>query len=226
MTLTPPEPLLAAATTKAQAATVRAQRTPMIDQALEKLFELYPHLFGTRFVPLKLGIFQELLSRHPEHFDRKTLKAALGVHTRSTRYLQCLAAHGPRYDLDGTALDVVAPEHVHQALVQLFRRRQARSRSDLRPQLAAQLMKAFDASGLTRLEYRCRVMGKDAEMNAVLEEAFAQRDLGLAKREALLRAFKSSGKTREEFAQMYGLDLIEVGVTLARQPLQNPERGG
>ncbi len=216
MTLTPPEPLLAPATTKAQASTARAHRSPPIDQALEKLFELYPHLFGARFVPLKLGIFHELLSRHPEQFERNTLKAALGVHTRSTRYLQCIAAQGPRYDLEGAALDAVAPEHAHQALVELFRRRQARSRSDLRPQLVAQLMKAFAASGLTRQEYRAKVMGKDAEINAVLEEAFAQHDVALARREALLRAFASSGKTPEAFAQMYGLDLAEVDMTLAR----------
>ena len=58
-----------------------------IQSVLEKLFELYPHLFGAEFLPLKLGIFQELLASHPEQFERAALKAALGTHTRSTRYL-------------------------------------------------------------------------------------------------------------------------------------------
>ncbi len=51
---------------------------------LEKLFELYPHLFGARFLLLKLGVFQELLALHPDQFERDSLKLALGVHTRSS----------------------------------------------------------------------------------------------------------------------------------------------
>ena len=37
---------------------------------LEKLAELYPHLFGAVFVPLKRGIFQDLLEAHPEVFEK------------------------------------------------------------------------------------------------------------------------------------------------------------
>lgn len=187
---------------------------------LEKLFELYPHLFGAQFLPLKLGIFHELLTRHPEHFDRIGLKAALGVHTRSTRYLQSIAAQRQRYDLDRAAVESVAPEHVYQALVELFRRRQVRSSEDLRPKLRAQLMKAFETSGLTRQEYLGRVVGKDAAINTLLEEALAEHAQLLAKQEALRGAFESSGKTIAEFAQMYGVDPanVRVAVELQRRP--------
>lgn len=185
-------------------------RSRSVQPVLEKLFELYPHLFGAEFLPLKLGIFQELLASHPEHFERDSLKAALGMHTRSTRYLQSVAAGKKRHDLQGVAVEDVAPEHVYLALLELFRRRQERSREDLRPKLRAQLMAAFEASGLSRQDYLARVQTNDAQANTLLEEAFADRDEKLARQEALLRAFESSGKTPEEFADMYGLDKRDV----------------
>lgn len=187
-----------------------AGRTRSVQPVLEKLFELYPHLFGATFLPLKLGIFQDLLAAHPEHFQRESLKAALGFHTRSTRYLQCVAAGHRRHDLQGNAGEDVAPEHVYLTLLELFRRRQARAREDLRPKFRAQLMAAFEASGLTRQDYQARVQTNDQEATALLEEAFAERDQKLAKREALRRTFESSGKTAEEFADMYGLDKREL----------------
>ena len=72
---------------------------PPVQPVLEKLFELYPQLFGAQFLPLKLGVYHELLALHPDHFQRDALKAALGVHTRSTRYLQSVAGGMARHDL-------------------------------------------------------------------------------------------------------------------------------
>lgn len=204
----PTEPMPANAQTK------RADYFESAQPVLEKLFELYPQLFGAKFLPLKLGIFQELLAKHPEHFKRDSLKAALGVHTRSTRYLQSIAAGNKRYDLQGVVVDDVAPEHVYLALLELFRRRQTRVKEDLRPRLRTQLMKAFEASGLTREEYRSRVQGKHAQAHIVLEEMFAEHGQMLAKQEALVGAFESSGKTLAEFASMYGLDQGEVSNAL------------
>ena len=203
--------------TQAPAPATRAERTRSVQPVLEKLFELYPHLFGAEFLPLKLGIFQELLARHPEQFKRDSLKAALGVHTRSTRYLQSVAAGKQRHDLDGAAVEPVAPEHVYLSLVELFRRRQARSKDDLKPKLRAQLIAAFEASGLTRQEYLAKVPANDAEALAVLEDALAECDEKLARQEALCRAFEASGKTVEEFADMYGLHPRDVNAALARR---------
>lgn len=194
----------------------RAGRRQSVQPVLETLFELYPQLFGAEFLPLKLGIFQELLAQHPEQLERASLKTALSVHTRSTPYLQSVAAGKQRHDLQGVAVEAVAPEHVYLALLELFRRRQSRSAEDLRPRLRKQLMAAFEASSLTRQEYRSRVQGKDADANTLLEEAFAERDQQLAKQEALLRAFESSGKTADEFADMYGLDPRDVNRVLKR----------
>lgn len=194
----------------------RASYRQSVQPVLEKLFELYPTLFGAEFLPLKLGIFHELLASHPEQLERAALKAALGVHTRSTRYLQSVAAGKPRHDLQGTAVEAVAPEHVYLALLELFRRRQGRGAEDFRPRLRKQLMTAFEASGLTRQDYLSRVHGNDAAANTLLEEAFAEYDQELARQEALLRAFESSGKSAAEFADMYGLDPRDVSRVLKR----------
>jgi ProP effector len=195
----------------------KAGRSQTVQPVLEKLFELYPHLFGAEFLPLKLGIFQELLASHPEHFSRDTLKAALGTHTRSTRYLQSVAAGKQRHDLQGAAVEAVSPEHVYLALVELFSRRQGRSAADLRPKLRAQVVAAFEASGLTREAYLDRVQVVDTQGGALLEDAFAEYDQALAKQEALCRAFQSSGQSIEAFADMYGLDVRDVAATLERR---------
>src|ERR1035437_5865758 len=185
MTQTTPEACVAPTEpTPANAQSKRADYFQSVQPVLEKLFELYPHLFGAKFLPLKLGIFQELLAAHPEQFQRDSLKAALGVHTRSTRYLQGIAAGNKRHDLQGLVVENVAPEHVYLALLELFRRRQARVTEDLRPRLRAQLITAFEVSGLSREEYRSRVQSRHGEAHILLEEMFVEHDQILAKQEA------------------------------------------
>ena len=74
---------------------------------------------------------------------------------------------------------------------------------------------AIEASGLSREEYRERFTSPDDDVHAMLEEALglvAQRN---ARREALQNAFKASGKTVAEFADMYGLDPAEARRLLA-----------
>lgn len=67
-------------------------RPRKVNPVLERLFELYPKMFGARFLPLKLGVFQDLLALHPDEFKKEDLKIALGLHARSTRYLEAVAA--------------------------------------------------------------------------------------------------------------------------------------
>lgn len=181
---------------------------------LDKLFELHPQLFGAQFKPLKIGIFEDLLARHPDAFQREELKAALGLHARSTAYLECVAAGLQRHDLDGQPVAPVAPEHVHHAIIEVFRRRQQRTREDLRPYVGPRLVAAIEASGLSPTEYAEKMRTQDEIANALLDEAIAQVAQRAAKREALSRAFTASGQTMEAFAEMYGMDLAEVKRTL------------
>jgi ProP effector len=210
--------------TAAEEATPQAnqqkQAKPKLDiqPVLQKLFELHPQLFGSTFLPLKLGTYQDLMAAHPEVFQKDSLKAALGFHARSTRYLQCVADGNKRHDLQGNAVEDVSPEHLYLALLELFRRRSSknngRSKIDLRPTFRAQLIAAFEASGLSRQEYQLRVQTNEAEATLLLEEALAEYDARFAKQTALKRAFESSGKSAAEFAEMYGLDQKDVVTAL------------
>jgi ProP effector len=184
-------------------------------QVLERLFQLYPKMFGARFLPLKLGVFQELMALHPDEFTKEDLKVALGMHARSTRYLEAVASGAKRHDLNAEPVEDVAPEHVHHAIMEVFRRRQARSNEDLRPWLRTRLVRAIEASGLSREDYHARVPTPDPVAAAALDEAFAELAEKTAKREALRRAYEASGKSIEEFAEMYGMDLGEVRRSLA-----------
>ncbi len=205
---------------KPEGKTSLADRKQSALPVLEQLFGLYPHLFGADFLPLKRGIFQDLLERQPEVFQRDSLKAALSVHARSTRYLQCVAAGKARHDLDGAAVEDVAPEHICQALVELHRRRQARTQDDLRPKLRAQLSAAFEASGLGRQDYLERVQIQDEKLAALLDEALTESAQKIARQEALFKAYEASGKSTREFADMYGVperDVIKAGLAHQRR---------
>ena len=207
------------------AAAATPRRAPRaIPPALEQLAALYPKLFGAQFLPLKRGIFQDLMAAHPEQFEREALKQALGIHTRSTRYLQCVAAGQPRHDLQGQPVEDMAPEHVHQALLEVYRRRQGRGPDDLLPKLRARIVRNIEASGLTREDYAERVRTRDEAANALLDEALAELAAKQAREEALLRAFEASGKSLAEFADMYGMDprTVERSLHSARQRAAAP----
>ena len=192
----------------------RAPRT--VHPVLQQLFALYPKMFGAQFLPLKLGVYQDLLALHPEVFKREELKVALGLHARSTRYLESVASGLQRHDLNGEPVEPVSPEHVHHAIMEVFRRRQARSNQDLRPYARAQLIEAIEASGLSREDYLLSIRQQDDVSTALLDDAFAELAEQAAKRDALRRMFEASGKTVAEFADMYGMDPDEVARTLER----------
>lgn len=194
--------------------TSSAPRGRKVHPVLEKLFALYPNIFGAHFLPLKLGTFQDLMAAHPDAFERDDLKVALGLHARSTRYLESVASGLQRHDLQGNPVEPVAPEHVHHAILEIFKRRQARSAEDLRPYVRAQLVEAFEASGLDREAYAALVRKQDEAANTLLDEAFAEWGAKLARHEALLRAFEASGSTLEQFADMYGMPLATATLAL------------
>ena len=189
-------------------------RMVVVAPVLDTLFELYPKLFGARFLPLKLGVFHELLAAHPDRFERDTLKLALGVHTRSTRYLQCVAAGLQRHDLQGQPVEDVAPEHVFASMVELFVRRQGRTAEASPVKLRHQLMAAYERSGLTRQDYLLCIGTPPEALQTVLEEAMEQVDLQRARKIALQKSFAASGKSVQAFAEMLGMSVREVRAAL------------
>jgi sRNA-binding protein len=191
------------------------KKTIDVRPVLDRLAQFHPQLFGARFLPLKLGIFHDLVAAHPDAFTKEELKAALGVHARSTRYLDAVASGAKRHDVDGRPVEDIAPEHVHHAIMEVFKRRQQRSKEDLKPWVVARLVRAIDASALSREEYVARVGAKDDEALALLDAAFGEIGARTARREAVRRAYEASGKSVEEFAEMYGMKPNEVRAAIA-----------
>ena len=89
------------------------------------------------------------MAAHGEAIDKDALKLALAIHTRSTRYLNAVAQGMKRHDLQGQAVEDMAPEHVHHALLEVFRRRKPRDGEDLTATLRRRIAQAFEASGAT-----------------------------------------------------------------------------
>ena len=98
----------------------------------------------------------------------------------------------------------------------MFRRRQARTPDDLRPELLQRLVAAVEASGLSHQAYAERMRTLDETLNAVLDAACAAVAEKAAKRKALRRAFEASGCSVAEFAEMYGMAAAEVSQALVR----------
>ena len=192
--------------------TAPVRHHPVLDQ----LAELHPFLFGEPPRPLKRGIFEDLLAAHPEVLERESLKAALALHARSSRYLTVVASGEMRHDLAQQPVEALTPEQVHHALIEVFRRRGARSREDLRPKLRQRIAQAFESSGLSAEAYVEQMNGRDEEVNQLTRDAVAESSQRTAREDALLRAFESSGKSMDAFADMYGLHLLEANRTLDR----------
>ncbi len=173
---------------------------------LQRLWELHPRLFGARFRPLKVGIFEDLMARHPDAFSREELKQALAQHVRSTRYLEAVAEGDARHDLDAQPVEPAAPEHVQHAILEVWRRRRGRDAEAARQWACGRLVQAIQASGLPRESWLERMRSHDPEVQALLDAALAEVGAVAARREALVRAYRASACSVEEFASMYGLE--------------------
>ncbi|MBP8019592.1 MAG: prop effector [Hylemonella sp.] len=190
--------------------------TPKKNSVLVQLADLYPALFGETPVPLKRGIFQDLQTAHPEVFEREALKTALGLHTRSTRYLNSVAAGTGRHDLSMQVVEAMAPLHTFQALAEVYRRKHQRTGKDVRRELHNRIAQAFDASGMTQDSYAALVLTRDDALNGIVNAALAEAAERGARDEALLRAFDAGTATEEAFAEMYGLSPAFAQASLAR----------
>lgn len=188
-----------------------------VHPVLEQLAQLHPVLFGATFLPLKRGIYQDLLALHGETLDKAGLKVAMAIHTRSTRYLNAVASGAARHDLQGNPVEAMAPEHVFHALVEVFKRKKPRDGEDLQAKLRRRMGMAFMDSGLGRDAYLEVVQVRDEATQALLDAALTEVAEQDAKAEAVQRAFAASGADSvEAFADMYGMNPHAVQRQLGR----------
>jgi ProP effector len=83
-------------------------------------------------LPLEIGIDKQLLARMPS-LNRKLMRAALGIHTGSMRYLRAMEKATVRYDLDGKAGAEVTDthrQHAKELLQQRFKKEAERKKAE------------------------------------------------------------------------------------------------
>jgi ProP effector len=75
-------------------------------EGITQLAELYPNCFRQPCQPLKIGIHNDVIARHPE-VRRSLIASALKTYTRSLGYLETLKAGSARIDLEGNPVGTV-----------------------------------------------------------------------------------------------------------------------
>ena len=156
--------------------------------------------------PLKLRIQVDIQQRAPGTFTKKALSHFLQRHTTGTAYLRALVNAPHRLDLDGSPAGEPADEHRPAALAELERRRalhDARRAAERDAQRGAQretqrqaqdearrafeadaqargqrdaLLRAYEATTLTRKNF-CALKGvAEAELDALLAHARQERE--------------------------------------------------
>lgn len=124
-----PEPVMAAPEGEAAAASPApaAESPRALLKQLQQQFEAFRNC-----LPLEIGIDKQLLARMPD-LNRKLMRAALGIHTGSMRYLRAMEKATVRYDLDGKAGAEVTDthrQHAKELLQQRFKKEADRKKAE------------------------------------------------------------------------------------------------
>ncbi len=83
-------------------------------------------------LPLSIGIDKQILAVMPG-LDKKAMRAALGIHTGSLRYLRVMEKATVRHDLDGTPgaeVTDVHRKHATEVLQQRFKKEAERKKAE------------------------------------------------------------------------------------------------
>lgn len=107
---------------------------PAPAQSARSLLKQFQHDFPAfrNCLPLAIGIDKQILARLP-NLDRKTMRAALGIHTGSLRYLRAMEKATVRYDLDGAPGAEVTDTHrthAREVLQQRFKKEAERKKAE------------------------------------------------------------------------------------------------
>jgi ProP effector len=126
-TVTGGDAALAAAPAAAQPAAQPADSPRALLKQLQQQFAAFRNC-----LPLEIGVDKQLLARMPG-LNRKLMRAALGIHTGSMRYLRAMEKATVRYDLDGKAGAEVTDthrQHAKELLQQRFKKEAERKKAE------------------------------------------------------------------------------------------------
>jgi len=116
------------------AAPATATAAPAGDQSPRALLKQLQQQFKAfrDCLPLAIGVDKQVLARLPG-LNRKTMRAALGIHTGSMRYLRAMEKATVRYDLDGNpGAEVTDTHRLHakELLQQRFKKEADRKKAE------------------------------------------------------------------------------------------------
>lgn len=111
---------------------------------LEQTFDVFRNA-----VPLAVGIDKAVIARMPE-VNKKALRIALSLHTKSLRYLKAMEKAQARFDLDGNPAGDVPEEHRKHAS-ELLRERFKKAAEKRREQALAEKQERQRAEKLRQL---------------------------------------------------------------------------
>lgn len=119
-----------AAGTPAPATAAASAPAPSARALLKQLQQEFPAFRDC--LPLAIGIDKQLLARMPD-LNRKLMRAALGIHTGSMRYLRAMEKAKVRYNLDGTPgaeLTDTHRQHAKEQLQERFKKEAERKKAE------------------------------------------------------------------------------------------------
>jgi sRNA-binding protein len=74
------------------------------------LMQAYPALFNEQWLPMALGIFEQLSARLPAHISKTDLRTVLGWYASRLKYLHNIGNLSERFNLDGTVASLITAE--------------------------------------------------------------------------------------------------------------------
>jgi ProP effector len=125
-----PAPESVAAAPEGEAAASPAAGADSPRALLKQLQQQFPAFRNC--LPLEIGVDKQLLARLPG-LNRKLMRAALGIHTGSMRYLRAMEKATVRYDLDGKPGAEVTDthrQHAKELLQQRFKKEAERKKAE------------------------------------------------------------------------------------------------
>lgn len=72
------------------------------------LLKTFPALFNEKFLPMPIGIFEQLCDCLPANISRTDLRATLGWYASRIKYLNNVCSLEHRLNLDGTVASVIS----------------------------------------------------------------------------------------------------------------------
>lgn len=109
-------------------------------------------------LPLAIGIDKQIVARLPET-DRKVLRVALAMHTKSSNYLRRMAKAKNRVNLDGSAAEDLAQTHQAYAS-RVLQERVKRNEENQRAQRELELQAQREAAEAEAARIRAEKIGQ------------------------------------------------------------------